>query len=137
MPIQQPVMLVEGLRGDRLPLAFEVLRARAQRQAIAADHARDQPRQVVVPFAQGQVMAALQQIDEVVAQVHLQVDLRVLVKKTATYLIEKGLPIGQRRGDFQAAAQTMLQLLDFLAGLVQSLQHLARGFQVEPTGFGE
>ncbi|MNF95725.1 hypothetical protein D3C84_784920 [compost metagenome] len=62
----------------------------------------------------------------------MQVDLRVLLKKTATHLIEKGLPIGQRRGDFQAAAQTMLQLLDFLTGLIQSLQHLARGFQVEP-----
>ncbi|MNL42507.1 hypothetical protein D3C87_1649660 [compost metagenome] len=135
MAIQQPLVVIKGLRGDRQALARQVFRAAAQCQAIAADHAGDQPRQVVVAFTQGQVVAALEQIDELVAQVHLQVDLRILLKKTATDLIEKSLPIGQRRGDFQAAAQAMLQLLDFLAGLVQPLQYLARGFQIKPPGF--
>ena len=130
-------MLIKGLRGDRQPLARQVFRAATQRQAIAADHPGDQPRQVVMPFAQRQVVAAFEQIDERVAQVHLQVDLRVLLKKTAHHLVEKSPTIGQRRGDFQTAAQAMLQLLDLLPRLVQPLQDLTRGFQVKPSGFRE
>lgn len=109
-----------------LDTARQVSRAGGEADAILADHPRDQPRQVARPLAQGQVVTGLDQVDEVIAQVDAQANLRVLGQEAGTDLIEKGLAERQRRGQPQAAVQAVLQLADLLARLVQALQHLAR-----------
>ncbi|MNJ70643.1 hypothetical protein D3C77_671180 [compost metagenome] len=101
-------MLLKGLRSHRQILARQVLRTAAQGQSIAADHPRNQPRQVIVAFTQRQVITTFQQVDEGIAQIHLQADLRVLLQKAVTHLIEKRPPIRQWCGAFQVAAQAVL-----------------------------
>ncbi|MCY1407300.1 hypothetical protein D9M71_225970 [compost metagenome] len=143
MPVEQrvaedqPVVLLVVLQGHVATLALQVGRARAEQDAVLHQRLGDDAGQVGGTVAQGEIAAAFHQVDIGIAQFHFQVHLRMVAHEAAAHPGEEGRAERRRRGDVQAAAQFVLQLLDALAGQAQLHQRLARAFQVEMTGFGQ
>ncbi|MDT4839207.1 hypothetical protein FQZ97_729910 [compost metagenome] len=130
-------MPLVGLQRHFDALALQIGRAATEVDAVLGQRPGDQPRQVGGAVAQGEVVAAIDQVDEGIVEVHLQAHLWMLAHEAAADLVEEGRSEGRRRGKPQGAAQFVLQLVHFLSGQLQLHQGLARALQVDVPGLGQ
>ncbi|MNF81335.1 hypothetical protein D3C84_636040 [compost metagenome] len=137
MTEDQPVVLQVVLQRHFPAAALQVGRAGTQENAVFHQRLGDHAGQVGGAIAQGEVVATVDQVDVVVAQVHFQMHMRVLAEEAAADGVEEGRAEGRRCRDAQAAAHLVLQLFDALTGQLQLHQRLAGALQVDMPGFGE